>query len=83
LFPWSNFFKGDAEHSEKYPKSPLPPVKNEFAEALRYTFALTDVAVKLLLGTKYQPVLFFVIDFKIKFQSPKHLFFIIKAFQMF
>jgi hypothetical protein len=47
------------------------------------TFALTDVApsdvrasYNLLLGTKYQPVLFFMFVYKNKFQSPKHLFFI-------
>lgn len=32
---------------------------------MRYTFGLTDVAVNLLLGTKYQPVLFCHVDFKI------------------
>jgi|GEM_PF-6162034 len=65
-----------AQHSEKYPKSSLkkPRIKNELAGALRYTFGLTDVApsdvragYNLLLGTKYQPVLFLVIIFKFKF----------------
>ena len=41
---------------------------------MRYTFGLTDVAVKLLLGTKYQPVLFCSVDFKINSILNKCLF---------
>ena len=48
----------------KAPKK--PPLRINLWGALRYTFALTDVAVKLLLGTKYRPVLFFIFVFKIK-----------------
>jgi hypothetical protein len=44
----------DAQHLEKYPKSPLkkPRIKNQLAGALRYTFALTDVAVMFAIGDK-------------------------------
>ena len=54
--------------SEKPPNK--APRKINFRGALRYTFELTDVAVKLLLGTKYRPVLFFMFGFKIKFKFP-------------
>jgi hypothetical protein len=42
------------QHKEKYPKSPVkkPCFKNNPAGALRYTFALTDVAVIFAIGDK-------------------------------
>ena len=69
----------------KVSEKPLkkPRIKNEFAGALRHTFELTDVAVNLLLGTKYHPVLFCMFIFKIKFQAPKRFFLMIKCLQMF
>ena len=48
--------------------------------ALRYTFELTDVAVKLLLGTKYQPVLFLMYVFKIMFKFSNTFYSVINAF---
>ena len=39
------------------------PASKIILRALRYIFELTDVAVNLLLGTKYQPVLFCIVVF--------------------
>ena len=43
------------------------PVSDIYYGALWYTFGLTDFAVNLLLGRKYQPYCFYFVEFKILF----------------
>jgi len=64
------------QHSEKYPKSPVknPCFKNYLAGALRYTFALADVAVIVAIGDKVSAGSFLYDDLKINFRSAKHFF---------
>ena len=56
--------------SEKPPNKPRIKIN---LGAFRHTFEFTDDAVNLLLGTKYQPILFCLFVFKIKFLPAKHL----------
>lgn len=54
------------------PPKKTPAIK-KLAGAWRYTFALTDVAVILLLGRKYRPFFFRIIVFYLMFWFSRHI----------
>jgi hypothetical protein len=73
-----------AQHSEKYPKSPLKkPALKVTLRGFAVYFCVDRCRRKPAIGDKVSAGLFFMFVFKIKFQSPKRFFLNTNCLQMF